>query len=79
MEEQERKQNIEKLYEDEIVVANMNVEGMPWYTPPREKGAADEGAPPSRRETLRMVASALKAALLVGGAFAVGLLAFLLF
>ena len=79
MEEQERKQNIEKLYEDEIVVANMNVEGMPWYTPSHENGTTDKGAPPSRRETLRMMAGALKAALLIGGAFAAGLLAFLLF
>lgn len=79
MEDQERKQNNEEIDEDEIVVANMNVEGMPWYTPPSENGSADEGDPPSRKETLRMMAGALKAALLVGGVFAVGLLLFLLF
>ncbi len=79
MEEQE-KHNQETQDEDEIVVAKMNVDGMPWYTPPLENGSqSQEGDPPSHKETMRMMGGALKAALLVGGAFAVGLLVFLLF
>ena len=66
--------------DDEIVVAKMNVDGMPWYTPTSDtENHAGEGEPPSRRETLRMMGGALKAALLVGAVFAGGLLLFLLF
>ncbi|MDD6175420.1 MAG: hypothetical protein PUC59_06640 [Firmicutes bacterium] len=66
--------------EDEIVVAKMNVDGMPWYVPPAgQEDGAGEGDPPSRREMLRMMGGALKAALLVGAVFAAGMLLFLLF
>jgi len=80
MDEQEKQKKNGQDDEDEIVVAKMNVEGMPWYTPSQENdGRTGQEDPPDRREMLRMMGGAFKAALLVGAAFAAGLLLFLLF
>ena len=69
--------------DDGRVIASMNVEGMPWYTPKSVKTTSAEGSTEpltlSRRETLAFMFGVLKAVLLVGAVFIGGLLAFILF
>ena len=72
-------------WDDGRTIADMNVEGMPWYTPERP-GAAGEGDAPKRpddamtREESRMFTwGALKAALLVVGVMCAGIVLFVLF
>jgi len=50
-------------------IANMNVEGMPWYRPPR--GENEETPPPrlSRRELLSLILNAMLAGLAVALVF----------
>ena len=83
-----RKSNLPE--DDGRTIVNMNVEGMPWYTPdtpdmPRTGGGmGEEGAKRSRepltREESRMFTwGALKAALLVAGVMSLGLVLFVLF
>jgi len=62
-----------KQYDDDDgrVIADMNVDGMPWYTP--KKDAAPEGGESpqlSGHETWAMIWGVLKAALLIAGVFA---------
>ena len=75
-------------FDDGRTIANMNVEGMPWYTGTSEKNKP--GQPGSDSDGLRKVTLTKKeerallrgvvlAALLVGGIFFVVLAAFILF
>lgn len=65
--------------------ANMNVEGMPWYTPEREeiqpRSSAGKGHDDglSRRELRMYTAGALKAALLVTLVMCLGIVLFVAF
>lgn len=63
--------------DDGHVVANMNVEGMPWYRP--QQGNPDGGAKLSRRETWLAMRGALGAALTVVGVLSAGMVLFVLF
>ncbi len=60
-------------------IANMNVEGMPWYA--REEDADGQESPPplGRRETRRFIANALLATLAVAGVFLLAAALFILF
>lgn len=72
-----KKQEIEE--DDGHVIANMNVEGMPWYRKEEkwhEKGKKD--AKYSKEETRYIIWGTLKAALLIAGAFIGGLFLFIL-
>lgn len=60
-----------KQQDDGRVLAKMNVEGMPWYSPapagtPQDAKTQD---PPGLRETLSIIFGSLGAALLVAAAF----------
>ena len=71
-----------KPYEDDDgrTVANMNVEGMPWYVPERpELSPGDKPEPLTRRELWRFIRSATAAALLVAGVLSLALVLFVLF
>ena len=75
----------DKDYEDDgRVIADMNVDGMPWYsggkpdTPDAEKNA-EELRKLGKRETLHLVLGVLGAALTVTAVFAIGYLLFILF
>ena len=71
--------------DDGRTIANMNVEGMPWYNP--AKNAPVEGLPeskapkyePNAKETLAIMGGILKAAMLVAVIFIVVFLLFILF
>lgn len=67
--------------EDEIVIANMNVEGMPWYQKDR-KNIPVTNIPhdvPTNKETFMIILGSLKAALIIAGVFSVMLVLFTLF
>ena len=70
-----------KQYDDDDgrVIANMNVDGMPWYAPKPET-PPDSGEKPelSRHETWALIWGVMKAALLVAAAFAAAYFLFLL-
>jgi predicted lipid-binding transport protein (Tim44 family) len=58
-----------KKYDDDDgrTIANMNVEGMPWYIDREDRNEDGTEKPElSKRETLSFMGGALKAALLVG-------------
>ena len=71
--------------DDGRTIVDMNVEGMPWYVPPKstEQGEApsQEGPRPqiSREEARYYTWGALKASLLVVGVLCAGLVIFILF
>lgn len=75
--------------DDGHTVVNMNVEGMPGYKPSRpdavlgpEQPADVAGPPPdrlTRQETRWMIGGSLRAALLVFGVMAAGIVLFVLF
>ena len=71
--------------DDGRTIADMNVEGMPWYTPGgpasrKEKKRGKAGAEPMTREESRYYTwGALKAALLVTGVMCAGIVLFVLF
>ena len=71
--------------DDGRTIADMNVEGMPWYVPGgkrsrREKKEKAHGEPPmTGRESRYYTWGALKAALLVIGVMCAGLVAFVQF
>ena len=75
-----KKQKNSRLPEgdDGRTITNMNVEGMPWYTP-GAPGAPSEGEPMTHKEMWTFIRSAVGAALLVVGVLSVGLLLFVLF
>lgn len=72
-----------KTYEDDDgrVIANMNVDGMPWYMrETRKKQASDSDfSDLSRKETRELVKGAIKAGLLIGSVFLVACFLFILF
>ncbi len=71
--------------DDGRTIADMNVDGMPWYTggvrdPFRTEDAPREDRPPMSREERRgYIWAALKASLLIGAVFAAAYGLFLLF
>ena len=71
--------------DDGRTIAEMNVEGMPWYVPPdsgpEAAAASPEAQSPqvSREEARYYTWGALKAALLVVGVLCAGLVLFILF
>lgn len=73
-----------KTYDDDDgrTIANMNVDGMPWFAenPASRKTGKEPGhSELGRNGTLAMIGGVLKAALLVTAVFAVGYLLFILF
>ena len=73
-----------KVYDDDDgrVIANMNVDGMPWYTGADRRGKRMSQADAddlTKGETRAIVAGAMKAGLLVAGVFLLGALIFILF
>ena len=71
-----------KFEDDGRTIANMNVEGMPWYNPVRDKEKSSisndfEGL--SRKEKRAMMGGIMAAALLIGAIFIIGAFLFVLF
>lgn len=65
-----KKQREEEYEDDGHVIANMNVEGMPWYRKEEKrhsKGKSDTRY--TKDETWFIILGTLKAALLIAGAF----------
>ncbi len=76
------KRSREEPEDDGRTIADMNVDGMPWYTKGRGFGAPpeDDGRPPMAKEDRRAyVWAAVKAGLLVAAVFGIAYLLFLLF
>lgn len=67
--------------DDDRVIANMNIDGMPWKVPgePVYPESSEQNQPLTRKETLRLTFSALAAALLIGGIFLTIFYLFILF
>ncbi len=66
--------------DDGRTIADMNVEGMPWYRPRRPEPAPPGGQEEMTKKQLRTyTASALKAGLLVAGVMSLGLVLFAAF
>ena len=68
--------------DDGRTIADMNVEGMPWYRPERADAPRGEGPAPvllTREENRFFTWGALKAALLVVGVMCAGIVLFVLF
>ncbi|MCR5694294.1 MAG: hypothetical protein K6G89_04910 [Clostridia bacterium] len=76
--EEEKK---EQLEDDGRVIANMNVDGMPWYAGdvPKQDGEAQDLKKLSKKQTLWLILGVAGAALLVAAVFALGFLLFILF
>ena len=80
------KKNKPKFVDDGRTIANMNIDGMPWYNP--AKGETSENAKSSDvvkvkddltlKEKVAMTKGVLLAGLLVGGVFALGFTVFIL-
>ena len=76
-----------KFVDDGRTIANMNVEGMPWYNPAKSEtpdtsessGTVKVGDDLTLKEKMAMTKGVLLAALLVGGVFALGFTIFILF
>ena len=66
--------------EDDIVLAPMNVEGMPWYR--KDPFGSQDGSKKkydySKKETFYIILGTLKASLLIAGAFIVVFFLFIL-
>jgi hypothetical protein len=80
------KKKTREIHDDGRTIAQMNVDGMPWYVPQLDKSAASEGQPAAEPpEKLRGAArwaftwGVLKAVLLVTAVFVLGYFLFLLF
>lgn len=70
--------------DDGRTIVNMNVEGMPWYTPDNPGTGAGNAperppVPLTRAESRMFTWGALKAALLVTGVMCLGIVLFVLF
>jgi len=68
--------------DDGRTIANMNVEGMPWYNPAKDstEGSGEtELYKPERGETIYILFGILKAVLLIAAIFVIGFLLFILF
>ena len=75
-----------KTYDDDDgrVIANMNVDGMPWYMRDTKVKATKEGSGSdfsdlTKGETREIVKGAVKAGLLIGGIFILACFLFILF
>ena len=76
-----------KLHDDDDgrVIANMNVDGMPWYQRGERKlfGAQSKRGSDfsdlTKEETREIIKGALKASLLIAGVFILAMLLFILF
>ncbi len=68
-------------FDEEQKIADMNIKGMPWYEPRRTCHLEEEKLiqPLNRKETLRIMFSALGAALVVGCIFLFAFFLFILF
>lgn len=65
--------------DDGHVIANMNVEGMPWYRKEQQWDDKNTKAPRySKEQTRYIILGTLKAALLIAGAFLGAFLIFIL-
>ncbi len=69
----------EELNEDEIVIADMNAEGMPWYKPKGVRQTVKVDSHYTIREWLYIYQGALLAALVVGICASLFLILFMLF
>ncbi len=63
--------------DDDRVIANMNVEGMPWYNP--NKSDVDINNNLSKKDTIKLLFSSLRAALTIVAIFSAVLILFVLF
>lgn len=72
------KRKREEFEDDGRTIADMNVDGMPWYLEKREKQPEQEKIELTKEEGRAMMAGILKATLLVTLAFGVGLTLFIL-
>ncbi|HEY8421939.1 MAG TPA: hypothetical protein VIL05_09405 [Thermoclostridium sp.] len=72
-----------RTYDDDDgrVIANMNIEGTPWYVKENQKqsGTSSEKPAPDVRETFYIMKGALAAGLLIGFVFIAACFVFLLF
>lgn len=68
----------EEFEDDGRTIADMNVDGMPWYLEKREKQPEPEKIELTKEEGRAMMGGILKATLLVTLAFGVGLTVFIL-
>ena len=74
-----------KKYEDDDgrVIANMNVDGMPWYLrsgrPGQNAGTDSDLSDLTENETKEIIKGAVKAGLLIGGIFLAACFLFILF
>lgn len=64
----DQKEEILDVNEDDRVIANMNIEGMPWYTSskPVYKKSEDTIEPLGKKETKNLIFSSMAAALFFG-------------
>ncbi len=72
----------EKFVDDGRTIANMNVDGMPWYNPSKDAGgnrSAQDFSDLTKKEKRAMMGGILAAALLVGAIFIGGALLFIVF
>lgn len=79
-----KKKHVDDDFDDSTPIANMNVDGMPWYVPSASsRPQASKGQrlvqPLSRRETWSMIITAVSAALLIAFVFLLGAFLFILF
>jgi len=75
-----------KLHDDDDgrVIANMNVDGMPWYQrserfEKHKREQASDFSDLTKEETREIVKGAMKASLLIAGIFILAMLLFILF
>lgn len=76
----DHKKQREETYEDDgHVIANMNVEGMPWYRKEEKRHAGGKkDVHYTKDQTRFIILGALKAALLIAGAFLIVFFVFIL-
>lgn len=69
------------IEDDGRVIANMNIEGTPWYVADDMKNRASEQVRtnPNRKETFYLIKGALTAGLIIGFVFVLAFLVFILF
>ena len=72
------KRKRDEFEDDGRTIADMNVDGMPWYLEKREKQPEQEKIELTKEEGRAMMGGILKATLLVTLAFGVGLTLFFL-
>lgn len=69
----------EEIREEDIVIADMNVEGMPWYKEDAADRPKASGEQLQKGEMKYAVWGAVKAALLIAAIFSAAMIAFTLF